>query len=796
MHKALLYIAGGIDFAIGGLILLITLIFGSGFGIVPLIIFLGSGAVFTYAASCKRLNPSFNKFVLVSAILNAFTCNVVSFILGVIGYAYLPGDIGNNVVIKRELTKEEKESRRMRNILGLGVGLVVIAGIVFATSTWDTLSGNVKTLILVFAAVLFFLISFLAERKLNLRVSGMMYYMLSNVFLAVAILSAGYFEIFGNWFSLNGAGSNLFITVLWLVIGILSVLAFFKYRSKKILYLMYLSLMAVIYFGILSTGLACDFAILAVCIVLAVGAIYKRADVFCGFSKFFLPFLSVVLFGNIVRGEDSTIISLISFMFLAVSQYYLAIVENNEFYKVFAPISTVTNAIAISLVGETRSSVLLLQIALIALGVYAIGYYKRNDKFFYNASSVIANLTFLYVVIDSLDLGFYYLAIATSVVMLGISLVVSLDKNSGKYHYEKIIEPIKVFVLILSLCGLLESLGFIGAIGVEVIFLVTFFMMYLLKRGVFRTIYFGLTCLISLWVLVAFFSEFAIATQLVNCVVILGLLISVLMSKEKLYINFKEGLYVVLLLSIYSIFAGFSGEFKELELICAIGLLMSYVIAFLMVKRDNVLKLITVLAVLIPYYMALNYVTDLVMNSDNFMRVRNVSHIFASIPWLVMIITYTRGFLASVELRYIKVIEIVTLSIWYINTLWYVSAETGVFVGIIALISIFVGYNSEKYVAFYYTGIAFTVINLLTQLKDVWSLIPVWAYILVAGLTLIGIVTYKEYAKKNPMCKKVVPEIIEPNVMTTSKSKADIRMIIVGSVIYFGILMFAFIQAL
>ncbi len=66
-------------------------------------------------------------------------------------------------------------------------------------------------------------------------------------------------------------------------------------------------------------------------------------------------------------------------------------VENNEFYKVFAPLSTVINATAISLIGETKSEVLLLQIALIALGVYAIGYYKRNDKLISNVSSVVAN---------------------------------------------------------------------------------------------------------------------------------------------------------------------------------------------------------------------------------------------------------------------------------------------------------------------------------------------------------------------------------------------------------------------
>ena len=800
MYKSLLYIAGGINLAIGGLLSLITLFFGHGFGfgIVPLVIFLGTGAVFTYAASRDELNSSFNKFVLISAILNGFTGNIVSFILSVIGYAYLPSNTKteNARDVKKELTAEEKETRRMRNILGLGVGLVVIAGIVFATSTWNTLSGSVKTIILVFSAILFFLVSVLAEKKLNLKVSGMMYYMLSNVLLAISILAAGYFEIFGNWFSLNGAGSNLFITVLWAVIGVLSELAYTKYKNKKVLYLMYLSFMSVIYFGVLATGLTCDFSILIVSVILAIGTLYKRTDVFCKFSKMALPVLVVILFGNIIKLEDNTIISLISFIVLSVTQYYLAMVENNGFYKVFAPLSTVINATAISLIGETKSEVLLLQIALIALGVYAIGYYKRNDKLISNVSSVVANLTWLYVVIDALNLGFYYLAVVAAIVMLGTSIIVSLDKNSDKYHYEKIVEPIKVLILILTICRLVESLGVVGTIATELIFLVTFFLMYLIRRGAFKFVYFALTCVVALWILITFRNDFAPVIQVVNSVVILGLLLSIVKSKEERYINSKEGLYIGLLLSILSIFTGFSEKYENLELVYAICILVSYAIAFLIVRKDNILKLITVLAVLIPYYITLNSLVDMTMNSDNFAFVRNMEYVFGSIPWLVMIIVYTRGFLQSAEYKDTKIIEAVTLSVWYIYVLQRVCPETGIFVGIVALISILVGYKSEKYVTFYYTGIVFTIINLIMQLKDVWNLVPVWAYILMAGLVLIGVVTYKEYSKTKPKSEKVVPEIIEPDMLTVKKLQVDNRTITVGSIIYLGILVFAVIQSI
>lgn len=803
MYKALLYIAGGINLSIGGLLLLVTLILGFGTLInIPMFILLITGGVFVYAASAVKLNRSFNKWVLISAIFNVFTCNFISFILGIIGFAYLPNksdEINDAEAITKkvvkELSPEEKEAKKMRNILGLGVGLIVLAGVVFATSTWETISGSGKTITLVLAAILFCLISILAEKKLNLKVSGMTYYVLSNVLFVVSIISAGYFEVFGNWFSLNGAGSNLFLAVLWLIIGSLFGSLHTKYKIKNFLYAVCFSVISVIYFGVLAIGLQCDVAILILSIILACGALYEKNDILCKFSRVVLPFVSIGLFKNIVTAQSSIIINLISFIVVATSCYYLAMIVKNEFYKVFAPLSTVLNAVAISLIGQTKSEVLLLQIALIALCVYSIGYYKKNsDKLIFNVSSAIANLTWLYVVFDSLNLDFYYLAVVTAFVMLGVSIIISLDKNSGKYHYEKIIEPLKVLLFVFTVCKLVETLEIVGSIPVELIFLITFFVMYFIRRGTFKFVYFVLTFIVSFWILLNFSDKFAPIVQLMNLAILSGLLVNVLNSAEKKYINCKEVLYISLLLAISSLFSGFIAKYENLGLYCALGIAISYMIMFVIVRGDYLLKLITTLAMILPYYMALDNVVDIVINNTNFELVRNMDYVFSSIPWLVMIIVYTRGFLKSVEYKYVKAIEISALVVWYLGVLRRVCPEVGLFIGIVALVSILVGYKSEKYVAFYYTGIVFTILNLLIQLKDLWSVIPIWAYILVAGLILIGVVTYKEYSKSNPKCEEVVPDIIEPGNVTVKKAEVDKRTVLVGNIIYVGILIVGFIS--
>ena len=173
MHRILLNFAGAINLTIGSFIFLLFLIFGADFSDVflwfPSIILLVTSGVFLYAGNKSNLDKSFYKFVLISGIFSVFSCNIISATLGILGYTMLPKteEVKENEPIVREkkvLTAEEKEARRLRNILSLGVGLVVLAGVIFATSTWETLTGFSKTIILILAAILFYLVSALAEK--------------------------------------------------------------------------------------------------------------------------------------------------------------------------------------------------------------------------------------------------------------------------------------------------------------------------------------------------------------------------------------------------------------------------------------------------------------------------------------------------------------------------------------------------------------------------------------------------------------------------------------------------------
>mgnify|MGYP006988854306 CR=1 FL=1 len=67
----------------------------------------------------------------------------------------------------------------------------------------------------------------------------------------------------------------------------------------------------------------------------------------------------------------------------------------------------------------------------------------------------------------------------------------------------------------------------------------------------------------------------------------------------------------------------------------------------------------------------------------------------------------------------------------------------GIYVGIIALILIIIGTLKKEYKGILIEGIIITIINILYQLSYMLKELPLWIYTLLAGLTLIGLVTYK-----------------------------------------------------
>lgn len=111
------------------------------------------------------------------------------------------------------VTEKKHRISSINVLLVLGAMFIIIAGLIFATTSWKILSNGIKAVVLFSFSALFFGVSSLAERKFSLKRTGALFYTLGSVFLPITLVAAGYFKVFGEWFSLFGEGRPLLLAI-------------------------------------------------------------------------------------------------------------------------------------------------------------------------------------------------------------------------------------------------------------------------------------------------------------------------------------------------------------------------------------------------------------------------------------------------------------------------------------------------------------------------------------------------------------------------------------------------------
>ena len=94
-------------------------------------------------------------------------------------------------------------------LLIAGVAFLFLGGVLVLTSTWDTLPDLVRAIALLSVGVISFGVNVLAEKILKLPKTGLAFYILGCIFLPMAVVGIGAFQLFGEWFSFQGDGGAL-----------------------------------------------------------------------------------------------------------------------------------------------------------------------------------------------------------------------------------------------------------------------------------------------------------------------------------------------------------------------------------------------------------------------------------------------------------------------------------------------------------------------------------------------------------------------------------------------------------
>ena len=138
--------------------------------------------IFLYALSqesAKDIYESKNILIITSIVLIPF--NFISSIFLFLTILELKGI--RVEVNGQNAPNEDKESKKIDILLKLGVGMVFLSGILFATTSWSIISDLTKAIVLLVAGTLFLGLSYFTEKVIKLKKSSYMYWMLSMAFL-------------------------------------------------------------------------------------------------------------------------------------------------------------------------------------------------------------------------------------------------------------------------------------------------------------------------------------------------------------------------------------------------------------------------------------------------------------------------------------------------------------------------------------------------------------------------------------------------------------------------------------
>lgn len=113
---------------------------------------------------------------------------------------------------KKEKKVKTAAQIRERNItwtLILGVALLLITGLVVATSQWEQMGAGLKVFSISFVALFFLALSYGTGRFLKIHQTAFAFLTLGSLLIPIVILAIGYFELFGPYLSIFGEGRHV-----------------------------------------------------------------------------------------------------------------------------------------------------------------------------------------------------------------------------------------------------------------------------------------------------------------------------------------------------------------------------------------------------------------------------------------------------------------------------------------------------------------------------------------------------------------------------------------------------------
>lgn len=467
------------------------------------------------------------------------------------------------IAAKVEKTSEQLRERNISVVLITGVILLLLGGLIWATSTWGNLNAVLKVFCIGLVAVFFSGNAWIAF-KLKIKQTAFAFLTLASLFIPITILSASYYQIFGVYLSLQGEGRGL----LGFIGGLLCLLIYFKianyFQSKLFIFISLVAFTLTAFFGMAYVTFTYEVLFLLMAVfnllfLLNLGKIkkIKRFELFKPYGLQFITVKMTVEAFAMLTLFLSTIIY--SFTLLITSVLFLIVAH--RYHKIY--FHYVFTILFIYGYIHLVSNCILNQVEIIAYAVLPLiftglfRYLKKGNpslsKSFKYTSVGISSLVFIYVFAmlfsgEDTQVFLALLILSTQFVYL------SFEEKSTLFTYPAHI----LFVLSLA------NLGFTFDLSISVILNLLFVLQTCLYLGLY------LFNANEKWCL---FRESALY---ISTFVLLGLTFMKFVDQHWLALSICLAAISGLLLSTY-----YKDRNKQLESVCSYGFPISLTLAFL-----------------------------------------------------------------------------------------------------------------------------------------------------------------------------------------------------------------------
>ncbi len=633
----------------------------------------------------------------------------------------------NGPPIVKKKKEIDPEVKKIDILLKLGVGMILVSGILIATTSWSFISDIGKLFFLLFFSGIFLGLSIFTEKKLNLYNTSFMYWILSMAFLLLIIIAILYFKIAGDFLSYTGLGMNLAYGITFFTLTGLSLATYLKYGKNEMLYAVYSGVYITITFLLRHFLPSTIIYLILSSIILAVSILSKKESVLFAFNKIASY---ILLLGLITCNKASYEIPFLLLTCITVgNMFYMAYLSTKEDDKITSLwISHIFLPIAIYNCSFLRDYAYLIIFILASMFAIWMKEKKNNNyKTYYNYHFIIYTILSIICILSS--------EINTTMGLLISTLYVAVNallEFDNPYVYSTYLEPVSIGIFIMSLFT--QSFLNVSYSQIFTIICMVFSILHFFSNNNRKSIYLFSTIFS---IILSIISNIFDKEGILSIFIIIPSIYLVYMTKqntqEEKYIEKLLFTFIVLLITIYNFF--YIINWFDLGVIISSLIFLFILGTIILLSKEEMIKKTCYFTIGIPLLKMIGEI------NDETYRPILMSIIILYIDFLIVKFL-TNNSNSKDEMGLIGII-IAILFVLPINN--YI---VGIYIGLLGLITIMIGFSNNEYKSFFKGGVIMTILNILYQLREVWGQIPFSFYLLIGGLGIIGFVTYKEIKNK------------------------------------------------